>query len=378
MDADRTELAVDTNDPSMASRRDVDVLASEVEALRAEVGRLVQQQASLSTAHAALQQQHAELRQAVGIAPLHELFPDAPRTQEEAGRQMADMRIISDRLSYNWYARRLVVIACLEKSGSTSLEICIREMLRAARGVDHDIGIQKSLQHGPFTHIDALYPEVLLYVRDGGVLRSFLAPSTTNLTLLEHFRCRYLVLVRHPADRLVARYCQLPGLAFEGRYRIDPGYLIENVFDSKMDMEQELDHLITRGYLLDNLIWQANWLRLRDPRVSRLVRYEDMMEHRESTFTRLYRFLFRADMDAELMATLDGFVADFREKYQPVTAADPRRYPKGYSGKVGVRADYFTPGNIKSYNDVIDGFLRWHPHAQLALDTYPDLRIETA
>jgi hypothetical protein len=267
------------------------------------------------------------------------------------------------------------VIACLEKSGSTSLEICVREMLRTTMGVEHDVGIQKSLAAGPFSYVDALYPEILLYARNGGVLRSFLAPSTTNIVMLNWLIANYVVLTRHPADRLVARYCQLPGRVETDRpWRIDPGYLIPDVFGGDRAMEDELDALITGGYLLDSLIWQANWLRLRHSFMSTVVRYEDLVAAGGSVFHELHRFLFDKDMPRELSESVGRYLAEYRQSYQP-ESVDPRRYPRGYSGKVGVRMDYFSPRNVESYDSVVDGFMRTHPHAALVADLYPDLRI---
>jgi hypothetical protein len=307
-------------------------------------------------------------------APRHRLLPDAPLSLEDAAQQAADLRLVNWRLFARYYGRRLVVIAGLEETGTAPLEICVREMLRVTRGVEHNVGIQKTLHAGPFTHVDALYPEILLYVRDGGVLCSYLAPSPTNAMLLHSFRCRYVVLLRHPADRLVARYCGLPGTAFRKRFRIDAGFLFRNVFERGLPREDELESMIVDGYLLDNLTWMANWLRQRHPRMSAVVRYEDLVGDADALLGRLHRFLFRAEPAPALRASLSRYVAEYRDRDQPESAIE-RRDPRGHSGKVGVRMEYFSPRNVASYNRVIDGFMATHPSAALVAACYPDLRI---
>lgn len=306
----------------------------------------------------------------------HPILADAPLSPEDALRQAADLRLINERLHERYYERKLFVVACLEKSGSTSLEICLREMLRFTQGIAHDIGIQQSIDAGPFAYVDALYPEILLYARDGGVLRSFLAPSTTNVVMLNWFVARYFVLLRHPADRLVARYCQPPGYVelFRRGWRIDPGYMFRDVFGEGRSMEDEFEFLIADGYLLDSLIWAANWLRLRHPRMSTVLRYEDLVSADGSAFDDVHRFMFGLPMRPALRDTLSDILARYRDDYQPASA-DARRYPKGYSGEVGVYRAYFTDRNVASYNRVVGGFLDTHPHAALVAEAYPDLVI---
>lgn len=55
--------------------------------------------------------------------------------------------------------------------------------------------------------------------------------------------------------------------------------------------------------------------------------------------------------------------------------AATRVYEKGYSGKVGVWNDYFTPQDVEDFNSVVRRFIENDPLAPQALSIYRDLLL---
>jgi FtsZ-binding cell division protein ZapB len=308
----------------------------------------------------------------------HPTLVDAALTVDEALDQALRLRTVNQRLADGFYRDKLVILSCLEKSGSTTLEICVRDMLEKTAGVKLDVGVQKTLEYGPFSFVGQLYPEILLYAPSGGVLRGVLQPRVFNVTLLNMWRCKHLILFRHPADRLVARYCDpTPGplvTSDKRAWRREPQYPIPDIFDSGMSADEAIRELIINGYLLDTLVWMAEWLRVRDQALSMVVQYEDMHADAAAYFSRIHEFLFGAGPKAELSALLDDRVARYQTELQPGDAST-RRYPHGYSGAVGVWRRYFSAANVSLYNHVVGNFLQTHPHAALLRSHCPDLLL---
>ena len=310
--------------------------------------------------------------------PVHDTLVDAPLTIDDALEQAGRLRIINRRVQQKFYADKLVVVSCIEKSGSTTLEICVREMLTRTRGIPHDVGIQKSLRYGPFAYVPGLYPEVLLYALDGGVLRAVLWPTLHNLQLLQLWACKHLILFRHPADRLVGRYCDPTprevAFADGRRFRGDPQYFISDIYAEGREMEEAFDELIGGGYLWNTLDWMANWLHFADRAKTKIVLYERMRSSQREYFEEIHQFLFDGPMSEALVESLDGYLSRYRRELQPGASAD-RRYPRGYSGEVGIARAYFSERNLRAYQETIDHFVAGHPHAKLLLEAYPDLRL---
>ena len=310
---------------------------------------------------------------------IHETFVDGPLTVEDAIKQASMLRTINERVKDGFYEDKLMILSCLEKSGSTTMEICIREMLTQTAKIEHELGIQKSLRWGPFSFVGQLHPKVLLYAFNGGVLRSVLQPLLFNCSLLNIWGCKHVILFRHPADRLVGRYCDPTPeplvIRDQRRWRRDPQYLIPDIFHEHAEMEIVFDELISGGYLLDTLNWMANWLRVRDETRSVIVRYEDMQHDSKGFFADLHQFLFEQDMEAELCASISGYFSNYRREMQPGNK-QARRYPKGYSGGVGICRSYFTEKNLTAYKKVVNGFLEIHPYANQLLEVYPNLTLE--
>ncbi|MDC1076122.1 hypothetical protein OAQ35_04040 [Litorivicinus sp.] len=309
---------------------------------------------------------------------LHRILTDQPHSVEEAISYLNDITIIGKNLADGFYKKKLVILTTLEKSGSTTWEILIRELLRL-NGIAHEIGPQRTLKYGPFAFIGDLFPTVLMYARDGGVLRGVLRPFVRNVQLLKEFGCLNVILFRHPADRLVARYSDpSPDMIVvdQTEWILEPQYMIrkDQLSQSPAEIDTSLLNLIRSGYLLDTLEWMTNWINLRSSKNSLIIPYESAIGEGEYGLflEKISDHLFAAPLTDEFLEYCKSVTANYRTVHQPGDVAG-RSYPKGYSGKVGVRYDYFTATTIAEYNHVVEGFLNINPNAKALLDYYPDL-----
>ena len=71
---------------------------------------------------------------------------------------------------------------------------------------------------------------------------------------------------------------------------------------------------------------------------------------------------------------ISKYFEDYRDKFQP-GAVNKRRYPHGYSGKIGIWKSYFNDKNIKAYNNVIDSYAKSNKEFGKLLEYYPDLKL---
>jgi len=60
-----------------------------------------------------------------------------------------------------------------------------------------------------------------------------------------------------------------------------------------------------------------------------------------------------------------------KNKKSPIK--NSKKYPRGWTGEIGVWEKYFSDKNKESYNSAMKRFLDYYPDAALLLDVYPDL-----
>lgn len=195
-----------------------------------------------------------------------------------------------------------------------------------------------------------LLPEAMLCYPFGGRLTYHLAPTLNTFQTLNQLGCNYIVLVRHPADHVVAA-CN----SYVGREFVNPlvGWEVfpisRDIFAGSLD--NALSHMITGGYLSATINWMNGWLSYRDKDRSLVLKYEDFCDNPSRYVGSIYKFLNGTDASetevAEILSFADGYAADSRKE------GEGMQYQRGYTGKVGVWRDYFTSEHTRLYRAVV-------------------------
>jgi hypothetical protein len=222
---------------------------------------------------------------------------------------------------------------------------------------------------------------------DGGVLKSHAPMCRDTDMFLRIVDCRYIVLLRHPADYIASLYCH--GLRYGPDSFIDARALarfpertikLENlswsgsidpcVFDPDTPSERALNILIGDGPLLHGLQWMADWLAYRNDARSIVIRYEDLMTDFDATIEKLSQFLRQKPAGSYLLDYLTHVWAA-----NPADMHSSQHYPRGWTGELGIWRQYFSAENVSRFNAVCDGFLKFYPRADSILHPYPDLML---
>ena len=283
---------------------------------------------------------------------------------------MALTRLVNRRLRSNYYQDRLILLATQEKSSSTLHEVAINEMLWHSGGVQVLVPTPRQQMAGPVQMGGGatFHFSMLLFFPNGGTCRGVFEPRHPNYRLAEEIGCRWVVLTRHPADRVVAQYCMRSKeltAASEGN-NLTP---FQAVF-----RDVGLPHSVRS--LRDNLRWLAGWAaKGRDDRVL-VVRYEDMVADPEAHFSNIHDDLFDAPMSKELVSAVQRHLGNSGEAGSLQSGdSSTRVYEKGYSGKEGVWRNYLTPEDMADYNETVQRFLDYDENAAALKALYPDLLL---
>jgi Sulfotransferase domain len=214
----------------------------------------------------------------------------------------------------------------------------------------------------------------------GGVFKNHAPMEYHNNFFLRQTGCKYVILIRHPADHLAAFFCHQRGVASEVRQ--DPERSTPWCFAAGQlpwgfeDEEPEIGirQLIECGYLFKCLQWMADWAAFRNPEQSRLVRYEDVIGNFETVVTELCWFIRGIRPDDDLMRyVIDVFNKEIAEGARK--GASQRRYPRGWTGQIGTWKNYFSAGTVEAFNSVVQKFIHAYPQAGLLSTIYPNLTI---
>jgi len=271
-----------------------------------------------------------------------------------------------------YFEERVVIVAGLPKSGSSVIGECASTIHSHGRRTSHG-------QYSVSGNID-LHPELLVHFRRvGGVHKGHYRATSKNRGLLEVLGVKYLVVVRHPADQVVAAYCHLLGSRegldiqpitddgfFEGPFYPVHGSYVE----PDVSMTSTLHHMICEGYLKVTLTWMVNWLRLRNREKSLVVKFEDFIGNRTETLGGMSQFLRAVDLDEQTLMECDS-VADVRPNLD--ATRNLRQYPNGWTGEVGVWKKYFSAENKTEYLATVGDFIDSHPDSSLLTELYPNL-----
>lgn len=218
----------------------------------------------------------------------------------------------------------------------------------------------------------------------GGVFKNHAPMEHHNNYFLKQTGCKYVILMRHPADHLAAFYCHQLGLVdrFDQKVpeeRLTPwefaaGQTPMNFFES--DPEMAIGQLIECGYLFKILLWMSDWIAFRHLEQSRLVRYEDVIGNFEAVVTNLCRFIRGVAPNNDLLGYLIHVFN--HETAEGNKKNGSKKYPRGWTGHIDTWKSYFSAANIGAYNRVIDNFKNAYPQAGGLAAIYPDLNISAS
>jgi Sulfotransferase domain len=302
---------------------------------------------------------------------IHPRLAPLPMNVGEAILQTAIAQLVNQRVLSGFYRERLVLLATQEKSSSTLHEVCINEMLHHSANISIFVPTPRQHIAGPSQMGGGtmFHYSMLLFFPNGGVCRGVFTPCKQNDWLVEELGSRWVVLTRHPADRLVAQYCMRKSELAADTDATDALPVFQ-----RMCHGIELPHTVDD--LTSTLSWLAGWAeRSKDPRLL-VVRYEDMMSDPEEHFSRINAFLFDKPMSAPLLNAIQGHLSQSGEG-GALQSGDPstRTYEKGYSGRVQVWRDYLETDDVAAYNEIVDRFLTFHAASAPLTALYPDLRL---
>ncbi|MDE3060288.1 MAG: hypothetical protein KGJ06_04695 [Pseudomonadota bacterium] len=302
-----------------------------------------------------------------------------PAHAENLHFMMAAKATIAMRIQQGWYKNRLIVLPTLEKSGSTFCELMLSDML-LRNGVNAKY-FPASGSAGPLStsgpaHFSCLG---LMNIPDGGVLRGSFEPEDRNLDTLQKLGCPVVILMRHPADRLVANICMRYKLVSD-QFRKPLAQVIDEIFFGLGNAQARTK---AEGYLPDyfeTLQWMSGWLALAGRHNFIVVRYEDLFYDAARAIPALYRRLFDGEMGA---GALDAAIALQQRTHEggdlQASKANPHyHYPHSYTGKAGVWRDYLNSEHVATANRITEAFCAINSHAESLLRLYPDLMLDSS
>jgi hypothetical protein len=215
----------------------------------------------------------------------------------------------------------------------------------------------------------AFHYSMLLFFPNGGVCRGVFEPRNYNFWLVGELGSRWVVLTRHPADRIVAQYCMRSEELSAAASNSDGLSAFQLVFRGA-GLPYTVDSL------RDNLQWLAGWAAKASDAQILVVRYEDMVRDAETHFAAIHEFLFQKGMAPELVAGIRKHIGNSGEA-GPLQSGDgsTRVYEKGYSGQIGVWRNYLSAADIADYNATVERFLAYDDNAASLIALYPDLLL---
>lgn len=191
-------------------------------------------------------------------------------------------RLMASRLSYlrnhRRYPSNVIFMASLAKSGSTWLA----NMLAGLPGFSRyqPAGWTASFLEKPNQD---LYPGVFEEARNRlVVIKGHTEGTPENAAYLREQGLRYLVTVRDPRDQLISGYWYLRN------HPLHPSH--------QLALELQIDEFITHELDSTNAEirradWLRRWIRNRDPSLSMMVRYEDLLSATNAELGRILAFL---------------------------------------------------------------------------------------
>ena len=278
----------------------------------------------------------------------------------------------NEKIKEGYFADRLVIVVSLPKVASKVIAGCIAR-IQSKSGV----GTIRYAGYTPRAQDADLRPELTRNFPQGGIMNRHTRATGRNLEVLDLLGVKYLILLRHPVDQLVSLYCHVRGHpdfkdAIEKDHLIyDPIYPMNGRwFQDGSNLNETIRYMIREGYLNAALSWIIDWLRFRDVNRSLVIKYEDFVTKPNETLNNISNFLYGRELDEEMLMECNS-IAEAYASTQP--DANTRKYPHGWTGKIGIWKSYLSDENKKDYLSVVRGFLNYYPNALLLMDVYPNL-----
>lgn len=287
-------------------------------------------------------------------------------------------RLIQDRVRNDWYKDRLVVLATLEKSGSTFVEVALREYLVDALGVNAyffpDFGMKGPLSPAGSERLTLLS---LLCLPEGGVLRGTFVADEFNCRMLGKLNARLVVLLRHPVDRAVANLCmRLNRLSRDGERDLDD--VLTAVLAGAWGKIPEIYTAGNIPSLYESLEWIAGWIRYSKKHPCVFVRYEDIVFNHNDAARRLYYDLFGKVPQEDLISRSGSTLMRTGEggDLNASATSKSKAYPRGYTGKEGIWKSYLRTEHVELCNTISKNMLKLASENEDILKFYPDLILD--
>ncbi len=264
-------------------------------------------------------------------------------------------------------------IIAIPKSGSSLLGVCLGAMIRLSKG--------EALGGNPFAYRGYpqwwkgfdwdLRPEIgadpLFEQFPGGIYKGHVNPIEKNMKVLGLYAAsRYVINVRDPRDQLVANFCS------KLSQRVSRGTITEPL--APEEVHERLSAFMDNGLLYEALHYSAGWLHLRDPERSIVATYEGLIHHPIDTLGRL-NDLYQLGLNEDQLAAVYSYATPVTDRVNgPDRQGHDRRvYPLGWTGRVGIHREYFSPENAREFGEVFAAYCRACPYGRHLAELYPDL-----
>ena len=278
-------------------------------------------------------------------------------------------RYINNMIKEKFFKDKFVLVAGLPKAGSSIIGSCI--------SVVHSKG-RDTRNYGKYMQKNEdsdLRPEITKDFPTGGLVKYHTSATGKNLKVLELLGIKYIIIVREPIDQLTSIYC-----TYLNYSKVHPDtFLYDHIYPLfkerflTYDEKEILSYMIQDGYLFKILSWIVDWLTFRNKDKSMIVKYENFMLHRDETLNQLAQFFHDSEASPDIISKCNSIADGYKSKSLNAMNTGKRIYPHGWSGKIDIWKDYFLEEHMKTYNRIINSFLKNYPNASFLTDIYPDL-----
>src|SRR5215210_101961 len=268
-----------------------------------------------------------------------------------------------------------IYLAAMMKSSSTLMWLVLSALQEPDNRAD-----PKKMENVPANPFLPLTLGFLNNFPSGGVFKSHAPYEHHTDKFFKQTGCKYVVLVRHPADHLAGLYCHHRGLNHADAIPPDrrtPWEFLAGPVPVDFSANQPataIGQMIDSGYLFKILQWMADWIAFRNRLQSRLIRYEDVITQFEEVISQLCWFIRDKAPDDDLMRYLCHVFE--HETNTGKQKSHLPKYPGGWTGHIGTWQDYFSDENAQRYNDQVLRFMQSYPHAAAIAEAYPSLVLE--
>lgn len=268
-----------------------------------------------------------------------------------------------------------IYLASMMKSSSTLMWLVLSAIQEPNNRAD-----AAKMENVPIDDFLPLTIDFLKHFPSGGVFKNHAPYEHHTDKFLKQTGCKYVVLVRHPADHLAGLYCHHRGIHYPLEVPPDRRTAWEFLAGpvpldfSENAPEVAIGQMVDCGYLFKILQWMADWIEFRNRLQSRLIRYEDVVTRFDEIVSELCWFIRGKTADDDLISYL-RHVFD-HETNIGNQKSDLPQYPQGWTGHIGTWKNYFSHENVERFNHQVMRFMQVYPQAAALGEAYPSLLLE--